>query len=202
MNDLLNGLLYRHGTVPRLTLVLIAISAAVSAYSGLGDSLGKLVPLLMSEYRGNSWETLVEIRNGELWRLITPIFVHFGLLHLLFNMMWLWDLGGVIETRWSALQLSALVLVIGVSSNLAQYLMEGALFGGMSGVVYGLLAYLYILGRLRPDLGLHVPQAIMSFMLIWFALCWTGLLGGIANWAHTFGLVSGGLLALGRSQLK
>lgn len=202
MTELLSGLLHKHGRIPPLTLALIAACVLISIYSGLGDNLGKLVPLLMSEYRGNSWASLVEIQNGEYWRLLTPILVHFGLLHLIFNMMWLWDLGGVIESRWSTLHLAIIVVAIGVSSNLAQYFMSGALFGGMSGVVYGLLGYLYVLGQLRPDLGLHVPQQIMAFMLIWFALCWTGLLGGIANWAHTAGLVAGALLGLARANWR
>lgn len=201
MSELLNGLLYKHGKVPPLTLALIGACVLISLYSNLGDSLGKLVPLLISEYRGNSWEQLIEIHNGQYWRLLSPILVHFGLLHLLFNMMWLWDLGGVIESRWSSLELGILVVVIGISSNLVQYLMQGALFGGMSGVVYGLLGYLYVLGRLRPDLGLQVPPQIMAFMMIWFALCWTGMLGGIANWAHTAGLLAGAAAGSLRSQI-
>lgn len=202
MNPTLKALLYKHGKLPPVTLALIAICGLVALYSNLGNNLERLLPLLMSEFRGSSWEQLVEIQHGEYWRLVTPILVHFGFLHLLFNMMWLWDLGGVIEARWSSLQLALLVLAIGVVSNLVQYLMDGALFGGMSGVVYGLLAYLYVLGQLRPDLGLHVPPQIMLFMLLWFALCWSGLLGGIANWAHTMGLVCGAALALLRSQWR
>jgi GlpG protein len=202
MSELLNGLLYKHGKVPPLTLALIGICVLISLYSNLGDNLAKLLPLLMSEYRGNSWAQLVEIHQGQYWRLLSPVLVHFGLLHLLFNMMWLWDLGGVIESRWSSLQLGFLVILIGVTSNLAQYLMQGALFGGMSGVVYGLLGYLFVLGRLRPDLGLRVPPQIMAFMMIWFALCWSGLLGGIANWAHTAGLAAGGGLGLLRSTVR
>lgn len=202
MNATVKALLYKHGKLPPLTLALIGACLAVSLYSGFGDSLERLLPLLMSEYQGSGWDGLIEIQNGQYWRLLTPILVHFGFLHLLFNMMWLWDLGGVIESRWSTLHLAALVLVIGASSNLVQYLMDGALFGGMSGVVYGLLGYLYVLGQLRPDLGLQVPQQIMLFMLLWFALCWSGLLGGIANWAHSIGLVSGGALGLIRSQIR
>jgi GlpG protein len=202
MSELLNGLLYKHGKVPPLTLALIAACVLISLYSNLGDSLAKLLPLLMSEYRGNSWSQLVEIQQGQYWRLLSPILVHFGVLHLLFNMMWLWDLGGAIESRWSSLELSVLVIAIGISSNLVQYLMQGALFGGMSGVVYGLLGYLFVLGRLRPDLGLQVPPQIMAFMMIWFALCWTGMLGGIANWAHTAGLAAGAAIGLLRSQIR
>ena len=201
MKQLLNSLLYKHGQIPLGTLLLIFVSIAVAIYSQLGAELGKLVPLLISEYRGNSWSGLIEVQQGEYWRLITPIFIHFGLLHLLFNMMWLWDLSGAIETRWNTVYLTVLVLLIGISSNLCQYLMDGALFGGMSGVVYGLLAYLYVLGQLRPELGLRLNPQVMGFMMIWFVICWTGLVGGIANWAHTAGLVVGAFFAGIHSQV-
>lgn len=201
MTELFNGLLYKHGKVPPLSLALIIASVLLSLYSGLGNELDKLLPLLMSEYRGNQLSQLLEIQSGQYWRLLTPILVHFGFLHLLFNMMWLWDLGGAIENRFSSLELALLLIVIGIGSNLAQFLMSGALFGGMSGVVYGLLAYLYLLGRLRPSLGLYLPPQIMSFMLLWFAICWSGLVGNIANWAHTAGLLLGAILAVTRSRL-
>jgi len=196
MQELFTGLINRHGRLPQLTLGLIIACVAVALFTNLGADIPRLLPFLMSEYRGNQLSQLVQIQQGEYWRLITPILAHFGLLHLLFNMMWLWDLGGTIEVRWSPLRLALLTVVIAVSSNLAQYLVSGALFGGMSGVVFGLLAYLYVIGRLQPQTGVFVPPQIMAFMLIWFAICWTGLAGNIANWAHLAGLVAGALLAL------
>lgn len=193
MKELLGGLVNRHGELPRLTLGLIVLCALVALFTNLGADLQRLLPFLMTEYQGNQLNQLFEIQQGQVWRLISPILVHFGLLHLIFNMMWLWDLGGTIESRWSGLRLALLTLSIGIVSNLAQFMVSGALFGGMSGVVYGLLGYLFVIGRLRPEVGVFVPPQIMSFMLIWFAICWSGLIGNIANWAHLAGLVSGAL---------
>jgi GlpG protein len=65
------------------------------------------------------------------------------------------------------------------------------LFGGMSGVVYGLLGYVWGQGFGRSDLGFSLNRSTVVMMLVWYALCWTGLLGPIANWAHTAGLIVG-----------
>jgi GlpG protein len=64
-------------------------------------------------------------------------------------------------------------------------------FGGMSGVGYGLFGYLWIKSRFDPHSNVFLPPNTVGLFLIWFALCWSGLLGPIANWAHTVGMVSG-----------
>src|SRR5439155_4870026 len=61
---------------------------------------------------------LEEVRRGEVWRLITPIFIHFNLLHIFFNMLWLRDLGTLIELRRGGKYLLLQVVLIGAISNL------------------------------------------------------------------------------------
>lgn len=134
---------------------------------------------------------LPEIRHGQLWRLITPIFIHSGILHIVFNMLWLKDLGSELERRLGPLYFCVFVLVAAALSNLGQYLLDGPNFGGMSGVVYGLLGYCWIRGRYDPSSGLSLNQGVVTMMIFWFVLCWTGLIGNVANWAHTFGLLVG-----------
>lgn len=134
---------------------------------------------------------LPEVRHGQIWRLVTPIFIHSGVLHIVFNMLWLKYLGSELERRQGSLYFSILVLAVAILSNLGQYLLAGPNFGGMSGVVYGLLGYCWIRGRYDPSSGLSLNQGVVTMMIIWFVLCWTGLIGNVANWAHTFGLVAG-----------
>ncbi|HED15094.1 MAG TPA: rhomboid family intramembrane serine protease [Gammaproteobacteria bacterium] len=151
-----------------------------------------VAPLLISNYLAG----LPELSQGQWWRLLTPIFLHFGLLHLVFNMLWLWDLGDVLERVQGSRWLLLFVIFIGIASNLAQYVYAGPLFGGMSGVVYGLLGYLWLRGYLDPHFPLRPNKSVVYLMLGWFVLAWTGLLGPIANMAHTIGLTGGGILAL------
>ncbi|MDK2970587.1 MAG: rhomboid protease GlpG [Candidatus Sumerlaeota bacterium] len=138
---------------------------------------------------------LPEIRGGQVWRLVTPIFLHFGILHLAFNMLWLKDLGSQIENREGSLFFVLAVLALAIPSNLVQYAFTGPNFGGMSGVVYGLLGYIWARKRRNPASEYNLDQTTVIMMAVWFALCWTGILGPIANWAHTVGLAAG--VALG-----
>ncbi len=167
-----------------VTIALIALCVVVAAISGLDGDNPVLLPLYIIDL------TQPEAGlSGELWRLVTPAFIHFGPIHLLFNMMWLWDLGRAIEFRKGSAFYVVFVLALAVAANLAQYFITGhPKFGGMSGVVYGFLGYVWIMGRRSPRFGMALPQQTVLIMGGWFVLCWTGLLGPIANWAHAAGL--------------
>ena len=174
---------------PPLTVVLIVISVLVAVVSKLGTSEQVLDYLFIADPSGSGFDA---VASGQVWRLITPIFIHFGLMHIVFNMMWMWDLGGLVEMRRGTLFLTAFVVIDGVASNLAQYAMTGSpFFGGMSGVVYGLLGFVWMQGRYNPQFGYALTKPTVVMMLAWFVLCWLGVLGPIANWAHTAGLLIG-----------
>ena len=183
---------------PAVTVAFIVLSVLASLTSALGS--GVPTPLLINDPGA---PLFANVTRGEVWRLVTPMFVHFGILHIVFNMMWLWDLGRAIEMRKGAFFLGLFVVATGTASNLAQYLItQSPLFGGMSGVVYALLGYFWIQGRINPNFGMALHQSTVIMMLVWYVVCWTGLVGPIANWAHTGGLVMGlawGFLA-GRSR--
>lgn len=175
--------------VAPLTITLILISLMVTLLSGFGEHRGWRAALFISRFSVEAG--LPEVRSGQLWRLLTPVFFHFFLLHLVFNMLWLWELGRAIEFVQSTKRLALLVLALGILSNLGQFYASGPAFGGMSGIIYGLLGYIWIYGQLRPQTGMALPKPIAVLMVLWFILCWTGLLGAIGNVAHTVGLVLG-----------
>jgi len=178
------------------TGILIAISVATALVSVFGGNSKPILWMFISEYdvEGGAMARLgglPEIRHGELWRLFTPMFIHFGLLHLLFNMVWLLDLGTMIERRQSTRVLSALVLVIAALSDFGQYLWQGPGFGGMSGVVYGLIGYIWVRGKFDPASGLFLHSSTVTMAVIWFVLCLVRVIPNMANGAHGVGFAVG-----------
>jgi len=178
------------------TGILIAISVATALVSVFGGNSKPILWMFISEYdvEGGAMARLgglPEIRHGELWRLFTPMFIHFGLLHLLFNMVWLLDLGTMIERRQSTRVLSALVLVIAALSDFGQYLWQGPGFGGMSGVVYGLIGYIWLRGKFDPASGLFLHSSTVTMAVIWFVLCLVRVIPNMANGAHGVGFAVG-----------
>jgi len=135
-----------------------------------------------------------------LMKLLTPVFLHFSVPHLVFNLLWWWFLGGQIEKNQSSTHLIMLLLSIGVISNTAQYLVSGNDFGGLSGVVYGLVAYCWILGKIRPQSGFYLSDTLFIFMVIWLIIGYVGfsdpIMGKMANTVHLSGMLSGLLLGL------
>lgn len=144
------------------------------------------------------------IGSGQIWRFVTPVFLHFHFLHILFNMMWLRDLGSRVEFARGTRRYLILVIVIAVVSNIAQLLWVGRFgvpflaprFGGMSGVVFGLVGYTWMKGKTQPQdgLGMSPDQIIMS--VLWMLLCIGGVFGNVANTVHVVGFVTGMVLGV------
>lgn len=170
-----------------VTLVLMAASIIATLLSTGEQGLGVKLGLFISTQPGS----LPEVARGEVWRLVTPIFLHFGIVHILFNMMWLFDLGAMIESRRSSWFFLVFVAVVAAMSNLAEFFMTGPAFGGMSGVVYAMLGYVWMQSRFNPWSGFQLHPMTVQMMLVWFVICLTGLVGNIANTTHTVGLVAG-----------
>jgi len=182
--------IWPQGGIGRLTILLIAASVIATLAGGItGTAVERIHWLFISEYQRPPF--LPEVFHGQVWRLITPIFIHFGVLHILFNMMMLRDLGSLIESRQGTGTMALMTVVLALISNLGQYFMAGPMFGGMSGVLYGFFGFIWIRGRVDPRSGLFLTPSSVFIMLLWFVLCWVGVIGSVANWTHTFGLLAG-----------
>ncbi|RUO33929.1 rhomboid family intramembrane serine protease [Aliidiomarina soli] len=171
-----------------LTFVVFLVTLAVAGLQFLWSMDGVFAALMITPVGTN------ELDFTQPWRLITPAFIHLSATHLLFNLFWWWYLGGRIELRFGAAHLALIFLLTGVSANLAQWYTSGPLFGGLSGVVYGLLGFCAVYGWQRQN-SLTLPNALLVFMVAWLVLGYTNLLWvNMANEAHLFGLLSGVLL--------
>lgn len=154
---------------------------------------------------------LKSVLDGEIWRLVTPIFIHHGVFHLIFNMYWLFVLGAQIENRFGTLWYAALVLGSAAISNLIQCLVPDSvggsvpvpvgqyvvnLLGGMSGVNYALFGFIWMRILYDPRCGLQLGQFTVVILLGWLVFCMTPLAveftgGRPANWAHAIGMLVG-----------
>ena len=132
-----------------------------------------------------------DIARGQVWRLVTPILLHANILHLAMNAYLLGIVGSQIERSQGTLWFVLVVLAIAIPSNVAQAMIDGPFFGGLSGVVYGVVGYVYWMHRRRPELRMSIARGQMQFWLAFMLLGFTGWIGPIANWAHAVGFLAG-----------
>ncbi len=194
------------GGTRRVTLFLMAVTILVTLFVWMGEERGKaLRENLLLSTRVDEWPRLGQVAQGEVWRLVTPIFMHAGWLHLLFNLVMFLSLAGQVESVRGSGRLLVLVLVLAIVSNLGQYYMSPALdsihlgppsmaapgrFYGLSGVVYGLFGYVWVKSRLEPDLGLYLSLQTVVLLLGWFFAC-LFFISNVANGSHFGGLAAG-----------
>ncbi len=150
---------------------------------------------------------LGEIDSVEaLLRTLSPALLHFGALHLVFNSLWLWQFGRMIEGAQSSLGYLLLLLFLAFASNTVQYLWSLSVnFGGLSGVVYGLLGYIWMWQLVAPRAGLYLPPAMIGFLLLALVLMEVLASAWIATAAHAGGLLAGlvaGLLSAGLQRIR
>jgi GlpG protein len=222
---------------PRATVTLIAICAFVALFTNFGriqnNQIFKALAFnavpkpdsleILRQANSNLDEMdvrLASLKRGEVWRAITPIFIHHGTMHLLFNMIWLFQLGRMIEFRYGPIYYLALIVLSAAISNVVQctvplswdgvppyltprpelMLLTG--MGGFSGVVYALFGFVWIKSVIDPSSRFAIPQSTVAIMLIWLVFCMlpgpnnnslTEHLFGfrVANWAHAIGLLVG-----------
>jgi len=182
-------------------LILLSLWVAVITKIGIDDNANqqfKMADWIRDEATGQIvsptiWEV---ISQGQYLRWITPIFLHFGPLHLLFNMSATLAYGRAIEQRSGSLRFLGIVLIIALVSNFSQLPMSGPRFGGMSGVDLGLFGFLWMKSRFDPGYGVVMGRDYVMNTLVFAALCLTGALGPIANTAHFVGMGTGMVLAM------
>lgn len=179
-----------------LTLSVMAVSIVIFALQQFGAGNEVFAALHFPAYTSQEWQ---------LWRWFSHALLHFSVMHIAFNLLWWWQLGGDIEQKLGSGKVLQLFLVSAALSGAGQYWVEGANFGGLSGVVYALVGYLWLMGYKAPQLGLGMPKPVIGFMLVWLVLGFVQPFMAIANTAHLVGLISGvvmGWVDSGRVKLR
>jgi len=188
--------------IPLVLLLLVAsLLLTLGIDFGQNIELRRLLSITDFDYVGRYNTLNQSFESLQLWRFISPIFMHFSIIHLIFNGLWIWVIGTVIEQQQKSLVLLGIVIFSAISSNVVQYLVSGPYFGGLSGVVYALISYAWLWDKLTEKKLLVVSNALMGFMVVFLGLGYSGLLtqlglGDIANTAHLSGLVSGLIAAV------
>ncbi len=171
-----------------------------------------VLPIVLEKMEKGTWPLFPplfeKIREGEVWRLISPSFMHRDLIHIFFNMAWLLLLGRQIESRIKGFRMIVLVAILATISNTSQYLMSGPYFLGFSGVITGLAAFIWTRQKLAPWEAYSVPRNMLFFL--WYFVLILSLIGTaswvlealhiisfpipIANTAHVSGGIAGFIL--------
>ena len=182
-----------------LTWMLMTACIGVALLSGMGSNTGSVrylfYPLLPSV---SLFGLLAEIDDLSLaLRTLTPMLLHFGELHLVFNLLWLWYFGQQLENMISWWEFAFLVTVTAFVGNTAQYWQLGYNnFGGMSGVIYGLVGFVWVLSKGLPNSGLLISTKMFIAFVAGLILMETFASSSIATAAHVGGLFSGLMLGV------
>lgn len=131
-------------------------------------------------------------QDGEFWRYITHTFVHLSNIHIIANLSWFWLFGSVIERYFGGGKLFLIFLVSAIVSGIVQNYFSGAGFFGLSGVVYAVLGYVFVVDKLNANI-FNLPKGFFTMLLV-------GLIFGfisplfdiyIGNAAHISGFIVG-----------
>jgi len=181
-----------------VTFLFIAASVLITLLSGFGKDPAIAKWMIFGPVRA----PFAAIEVGQWWRLITPIFLHFNSMHLLFDMIMFFQFGMLIETVHGSLRAVLLILVAAVISNVAEALLGHGIFGGMSGVVYAQFGYVWMRGYFDPSVGFSLRGDTVIMLVGWAILCGVGVIPDVANAAHFGGLFTGMFIGLTSAMLR
>jgi GlpG protein len=223
MSGPLAGVTVRQQNIP-VTIGIIIVSVLVSFSSGfsrprpspkaneysLEQKLHFELQFVDRREYVKTGDPFASVKHGEVWRLVTPTFMHGSTFHLAFNMIMLFFFGSAIERLHGSLFMGLLVLVTGAAGTLLQVMLpdpdslpaflvglSGTPFAiGASGAVYGLFGFLLMRPVIDPAYPIRMVPINVAIMLGFLVFCMTPMVQGIANGAHLGGLIAGMLAAL------
>jgi rhomboid protease GluP len=178
----------------RITYIFFAINILIFILMEFAGGTTNEATLLAFGVKSNP-----EINHGEIWRLVTPIFIHIGLLHLFFNSYALWVVGPQVEKLYGGARFLILYVMTGVAGVLGSYWRHPeSVSAGASGAIFGLFGALLVFGfkyrnSIPPFFQKAVGRGVLPVILINLVIGFS--IPGIDNSAHIGGLLAGAALA-------
>jgi GlpG protein len=182
------------------TMLLIAACLLVALLSQIGSNPDAVRFLFFPYIPLDGLSPIIALFSGidslsAALRTLSPVLLHFGPVHLVFNLLWLWYFGRMMEPELGLRRYVPAMVFMAFCGNALQYLWSGhGNFGGMSGVVYGQIGLIWMWQTLRPWSAMRLPTAMIMVFLVALVLMEVVASSLIATAAHIGGLV-GGMLA-------
>jgi len=179
---------------PVATLAILAVNGLLFVLETLAG--GSKNPGVLLDF-GASYGPY--LRRGEYWRLVMPMFLHIGWLHLLVNSYALYILGPILEHVYGYGRYAAIYVATGIGSALLSMTISNNIAAGASGAIFGVAGAMLVTGYLHRDViplrwGRAFGRGMIPFIVVNLAFGFS--VRGIDNWGHLGGLASGVLLAL------
>ncbi|MCU9600518.1 rhomboid family intramembrane serine protease [Caldibacillus kokeshiiformis] len=177
-------------TNPFFTYLFLSIQLLVFFLMELAG--GSLNPNVLISFGAKSNEYIIE---GEWWRFITPMFIHIGFIHLLFNSLALYYLGSMVERIYGKARFFIIYLLAGFLGTVSSFIFNYHISAGASGAIFGLFGALLYFGLVHKrtffrTIGVNIIGLIVINLVLGFVI------PGIDNAGHIGGLI-GGFLAAG-----
>jgi rhomboid protease GluP len=178
-----NGQIFR----PWVTYALIGVSVLIYALQALTQATQGVD--LLELYGAKINEAIIA---GEIWRLVTPIFLHVSIIHILFNMYFLYVIGPAMEHYYGATRYLLLYFLAGISGNVMSFYLSPNPSMGASTALFGLVAaqgvFIY---RNRAFFGDRARGMLRNTLFLVVVNLLIGLTPGIDDWGHVGGLLGG-----------
>jgi rhomboid protease GluP len=185
---------HRTSPIPATTLVWIIAAINVLVWGAMELTGGSTNTRNLIQFGAKVNQLIAQ---GEYWRLITPIFIHIGPMHLLFNTIALLSFGRLAEVLFGHSRFLAIYLVSGMTGVALSYFFSRSLSAGASGALFGIagaLLVFFFANRQVPGISAQGQLGGMVMLLVI-----NGVYGvvapGIDNWGHAGGLIGGLALA-------
>jgi len=177
-----------------VTYVLFSLNILIFVLMGLSGGSKNEATLMAFGVKAN-----FQIDDGEIWRFVTPVFLHIGLLHIFFNSYAVWIIGPTVEKLYGGARFTIIYVVTGIAGVWGSYWYHPeSISAGASGAIFGLFGALLVFGfkyrsSIPPVFRKAVGKGVLPVIAINLVIGY--MIPGIDNSAHVAGLISGALLA-------